>query len=126
MAGETIRCWWRSLDTPNPWPHEVDVAVRASDAVSVCHRCTTPCESPAWFCPTCGVAVGPYNNLLPFIRVFSVGEALRSGVGPEAHFSGFRTLAYVSLGLTMYGIFAPLYYVRLFRNYRRLSDDAVE
>ena len=79
-----------------------------------------------WFCPVCGAAVGPYNNILPFIRIFSIGEALRSGVGPEAHFTPFRTVAYVAIGLTQYGVFAPLYYIRLFLNHRRLCKEQHE
>ena len=117
---DAARRWWRSLDTPNPWSDELDDAVRAPDAIPVCHRCTTPCEFPVWFCPTCGAAVGPYNNILPFVRIYSVGEALRSGVGPEAHFTPFRTMAYVCVGLMEYQVFAPVYFVRLFLNCRRM------
>jgi hypothetical protein len=121
VAG-AVRDWWRSLDTPNPWPNEVDAAVRGPDAVPVCHRCATPCELAVWFCPSCGAAVGPYNNIMPYVSVFSLGEAFRSGVGPEAHFSAFRTVAYTALGLAQYGMLAPLYLLRLFLNRRRLSS----
>jgi len=116
-----IRAWWRSLDTPDPWPAELDTAVRGPDAIPVCHRCMTPCDLPVWFCPACGAAVGPYNNVMEYINIFSVGEALRSGVGPEAHFTPFRTVAYVSIGLIEYTVFAPLYFIRLYRNFRRLK-----
>ncbi len=126
VVADAVRQWWRSLDTPNPWSYELDAAVRALDAIPVCHRCTTPCELPVWFCPACGAAIGPYNNILPFIQIFSIGEVLRSGVGPEAHFTPFRTVAYVALGLTQYGFFAPLYFIRLFLNHRRLSKEQHE
>lgn len=116
-----IRAWWRSLDRPDPWPADVDAAVRASDAIPVCHHCATPYELPVWFCPVCGTAVGPYNNVLPYIYIFSIGEGLRSGVGPHAHFTRFRTMAYISIGLTEYLVFAPLYFFRLYRNHRRLK-----
>ncbi|MDD5706230.1 MAG: hypothetical protein PHR35_09910 [Kiritimatiellae bacterium] len=116
-----LRAWWCSLATPNPWPEEVDAEVRAPDAIPVCHHCMTPCDDPVWFCPACGAAVGPYNNLMPYIYVFSIGESLRSGVGPEAHFTPFRTVAYVVLGLAEYGVLAPLYFIRLYRNYRKLN-----
>jgi len=118
-----IRKWWESLDVSNPWSEEIDKAARASDAIPICHHCTTPCELPVWFCPACGAAVGPYNNLLPFIRIFSIGEALRSGVGPEAHFTTFRTAAYISIGLVEYGVFSPLYFIRLYRNHLRLQKE---
>ena len=121
-----IRAWWRSRDIANPWPDEQDVAIHLPDAIPVCHRCITPCDLPVWFCPTCGAAIGPYNNIMPYIYIFSIGEALRSGVGPEAHFTPFRTFAYVSIGLAEYSIFAPLYFIRLYRNYKRLKDTQKE
>jgi hypothetical protein len=58
---------------------------------------------------------------MPYVYIFSIGEALRSGVGPEAHFTPFRTVAYVSLGLAEYQILAPLYFLRLYLNYLRLK-----
>jgi len=123
---ERLRRWWTSLDTPNPWPRDLDAAVRVRDAIPVCHHCTTPCELPVWFCPACGAAVGPYNNVMPYVYIFSIGEALRSGVGPEAHFTPFRTVAYVFLGLAEYQVFAPLYFVRLYLNHRRLKKEQTE
>ncbi len=119
-----IRSWWMVEETPLPWSQAEDAAARASDAIPVCHRCFTPYALPVWFCSCCGSAVGPYNNIMPFVRIFSLGEALRSGVGPSAHFTPFRTLAYVSIGFVEYQIFAPLYFYRLYRNYRKLSHAA--
>jgi hypothetical protein len=118
-----IKAWWHSLDTPNPWPDDLDIAVRAPDAIPVCHHCTTPCELPVWFCLSCGAAVGPYNNVMPYIYIFSIGEVLRSGVGAEAHFTPFRTVAYIAIGIAEYGAFAPLYFIRLYLNYRRLKRE---
>ncbi len=120
IAGRAIR-WWESLNTPDPWPEDMDVAVREDDALPVCHHCATPFEDQGWFCPSCGAAVGPYNNVMPYIRIFSQGEALRSGVGPEAHFTPYRAVAYMAIGLAEFGLFAPVYYFRLYRNYRRLQ-----
>ena len=81
----------------------------------------SPCDRPVWFCPVCGAAVGQYNNMLPYVYIFSLGEGLRTGVGPEAHFARFRTVSYIAVGLTEYGVFAPLYFFRLYRNHRRLQ-----
>lgn len=121
-----IRGWWRSLGGPNPWPDELELAARSPDAIPVCHHCTTPCSLPVWFCPSCGAATGPYNNVMPYIYIFSIGEALRSGVGPEAHFTPFRTVAYIAAGLSQYMFFAPLYFFRLYMNYRKLTRDMSE
>ena len=119
LASE-IRAWWRSPDTPDPWTAELDAAVHAPDAIPVCLHCTTPCDLPVWFCPVCGAAVGPYNNVMPYLYIFSIGEALRSGVGPEAHFTPFRTVAYAAIALAAYGLIAPLYFIRLYLNYNNL------
>ncbi len=126
IIAERVRKWWTSLDTPDPWSADLDAAARAATAIPICHHCTTPCELPVWFCPACGAVVGPYNNIMPYIYIFSIGEALRSGVGPEAHFTPFRTVAYVCLGLAEYQLFAPLYFVRLYRNHRRLEEEQAE
>ncbi len=117
---DSVHDWYSSLHNPDPWSGEVDAAVRAPDAVPVCHRCITPCDLPVWFCPSCGAAFGPYNNIMPFVYIFSMGEVVRSGVGPDARFTRFRTVGYAVLGLAQYGVFAPLYYLRLFLNYRHL------
>ena len=123
IFADRIRAWWQFPEYPLPWSTEIETAVLAPDAIPVCHRCITPCDLPAWFCPSCGAAFGPYNNILPFVRIYSIGEALRSGVGTEAHFTPFRMLAYISIGLVEYQIFAPLYYFRLYRNYRRTKKE---
>jgi hypothetical protein len=63
---------------------------------------------------------------MPYIYIFSIGEALRSGVGPEAHFTPFRTIAYIVVGFAEYVVFAPLYFICLYRNYRRLQSNQNE
>ena len=118
-----IRVWRQSLDKPTPWPEELDIAVRAPDAIPVCHRCMTPCELPVWFCPTCGTAIGPYNNILPFVRIFSIGEVLRSGVSSSARFTALTIPGYIFVGLLWGGIFAPLYYIRLVMNFFRIRKE---
>jgi len=96
----------------------MDREVRAPEAVPVCHRCFLPLEyeSSRWFCFDCGAAVGPYNNILPFIRIFSMGEVLRSGVRPEAPFTTFTVCGYVLVGYTQFWLLSPLYIFRLCRN----------
>ena len=94
----------------------------ASDALPVCHHCILPQHPAAYFCFNCGRATGPYNNILPFERIASMGEVARSAVSAEARFSPLRTLGYVLFGLLQYQIFSPLYFIRLYRNYRRLAS----
>ena len=116
-----IRRWWKSLDRPDPWPAELDAAVRAPDAIPVCHHCTTPCSLPVWFCPACGASVGPYNNILPFVRIFSSGEVLRSGLQPTARFTLLTVPGYIFLAMHLVIFLAPFYYLRLVANYLKIK-----
>jgi hypothetical protein len=65
---------------PDPWDAATEQAVQQPDALPVCHRCLTPAPPGQWFCETCGCAVGPYNNYMPYVDCFSEGEVFRNGV----------------------------------------------
>ena len=52
---------------PDPWGKEIEDAVNHEGAVPLCHNCLAPQEHNGWFCPECGVTVGPYCNYLPFV-----------------------------------------------------------
>ncbi len=121
LLGDHIREWWSSLDAANPWPDDLDAAVRAHDAIPVCHRCSTPCELPIWFCTCCGTSVGPYNNILPFILIFSIGEVLRSGVQPTARFTMLTVPGYIIVAMHSGLILAPIYYIRLIANHIKIK-----
>ena len=79
--------------TPDPWDAEVEQKLQDPEIQQVCHHCLTPQEPEAWFCRHCGTAVGPYNNLMPFLNVFSEGEVLRNGVGAR-----FRNRPFIAMG----------------------------
>lgn len=125
VIASRLRAWRMAFDTPNPWPDEVDRAVRSPEAVPVCHRCITPCDRPVWFCPSCGASIGPYNNILPFIRIYALGEVLRSGVGPSARFTRLTVPGYLFLGIQHVWFLAPFYYARLLMNYLRIKRQRV-
>ena len=73
--------WVKSAPVhPDPWDETTEVAVQQDDAVPVCHHCLSEVPPGQWFCEHCGCAVGPYNNWMPFIYVFSEGEVLRNGI----------------------------------------------
>ena len=81
-----LRRWWQQPPPPDPWSEELNAAVMKIDAVPVCHHCLEPQPPVGWFCPRCGTAVGPYNNLLPYVCIFSNLEVLLSGLSPNAQF----------------------------------------
>jgi len=110
-----LRTWWPEFYAPDPWPGDIDREVRSPDAVTLCHRCFLRLEYAGnrWFCSGCGAAIGPYNNIMPFIRIFSIGEVLRSGVDPRVPVTTFTACGYA---LAMYGqffFFFPFYLGRL-------------
>jgi len=119
LLASRVKPFWTKPPYNEPWPQEVDEAVRRQDAVLVCHHCLAPQEPGALFCPECGSAVGPYNNVMPYIYIFSLGEGFRTGVQPEAHYTPLTKTGYAIAALGEYGIFAPLYYFRMLQNWSR-------
>jgi hypothetical protein len=116
--------WVRTAPTkPNPWGEEIEASLQAEDATPICHRCLTPHSNAAWFCEHCGSAVGTYNNLMPFVYVFSQGEVFRNGVTDKLRASPFLITGYLLSSLVNYSIFAPLYWFFFFKNLKRLEAE---
>jgi len=126
---------------PDPWDAETEQKLSEPEAVEVCHRCLTQQPPNAWFCEHCGSAVGPYNNWMPYIHIFSIGEVLRNGVMDKLRpnvltISGYLLLSVnffffiiirphiASLGFVLL-IFAALllYWFLLFKNLKRLREE---
>ena len=112
--------------TPDPWDAEVEQELQDPDLQQICHRCMTPQEPDAWFCKHCGAAVGPYNNLMPFLYVFSEGEVLRNGVSDRLRKRPLIVIGYFLLLLGMFPLFAPVYLFSLLLNRRPDSADPEE
>ncbi len=86
IAGLVLIAFWRVIVwvreaplKPDPWDAEVEQQLQEPATPEACPHCSTPQSPGAWFCPHCGRAVGPYNNLMPYVLVFSEGEVLRNG-----------------------------------------------
>src|SRR5512138_2850328 len=67
----------------DPWDELVAIQIASPESTPVCHRCFAECEESLHFCPRCGAAVGDFNNLLPYERLFSIGEVLRNGTSRQ-------------------------------------------
>ncbi len=104
--------------SPDPWGPEIEEAIQDPGAKALCHRCLAPQSPSAWFCPECGTAVGPYNNCMPFLYVFSQGEVMRAGVMDHVRSSPLVVFGYLLYSLSSYAIFAPLYWYFLVRSLR--------
>ncbi|MGD0813908.1 MAG: hypothetical protein ABSA83_09910 [Verrucomicrobiota bacterium] len=85
--------------SPDPWDKEIEQALHEPEAVEVCHRCFDPVAAGSWFCEHCGCAVGPYNNLMPYIDVFSEGEVLRNGGNDKLRQNALVIAGYLFLSL---------------------------
>ncbi len=115
--------WVREApQSPDPWDAEVERQLQEPETREICHRCLTPHEPGAWFCRHCGTAVGPYNNLMPFLNVFSEGEVLRNGVGGRFRNRPLIVIGYFLLTLGIFPILAPIYWLSFLLNWKRSSD----
>lgn len=111
---------------PDPWDADIDLAVRQPDAVLVCHRCITPQLPGSWFCPECGAAVGPYNNCLPWIRIFSIGEVYRAGAWRNLPVTLVTVVGLLLVSALDYTVFVPFFWYRLWRNLSRIRRETLK
>lgn len=105
-----------AIHTPaDPWPDELNAAVRAPTAVSLCINCLAPQSPPRWSCPHCAFPTGDYVAVTPYIQLFLVGEIFRQGVtGPPERRLGTQ-LFLVIFSLSEYAFFAPVYWFWMYR-----------
>jgi len=117
-----FKVWWLT-QPPNPWPEELDEELKQNNCKVICPHCMTSQHDRAWFCPKCGAAVGPYNNVMPFLNIFSTGEMLRAGTGTRLKKTPLVMIGYLMVSLMEYLFFAPLFLYRFFRNWCRSANE---
>jgi ribosomal protein L40E len=129
VGGLIIAGLWRLVvwvrDAPitaEPWGAEVEQKLSEPEAVEVCHRCFTEQPPGAWFCARCGCAVGPYNNLMPYVCIFSQGEVFRNGVNDKVRADPLTIIGYLFYSLANYAFFAPLYWIFFFKHLQQLKE----
>jgi hypothetical protein len=99
----------------DPWPAELDMAVREPNAVPLCVSCLTPQAPHQWFCPRCGFPTNDFVPLMPYLQIYVVAEVLRRGVtGPPERRLGTQVFL-VIFSLKQYAFFAPLYWFWMLR-----------
>jgi fatty acid desaturase len=132
--------WVRNAPVrPDPWDAEVEHQLQ--EAPEACPHCSTPQSPTAWFCPQCGRAVGPYNNLMPYLQVFSEGEVLRNGTHDRLRKSPLIVIGYFLISFNFFVLAVSLarssiplslvivagllsFWFSLYKNYRRPDPDA--
>lgn len=109
LAGLGLWLFWRLIVwvrdapvTPDPWDAAVAQKLAEPETSEVCPHCSTPQSPTAWFCPHCGRAVGPYNNLMPFVQVFSEGEVWRNGTQNRLRKSRLIVTGYFLISLNFF------------------------
>ena len=104
---------------PDPWDAEVEQKLSEPEAAEICPHCLTQQPSTAWFCKHCGKAVGPYNNMMPFLNVFSEGEVLRNDTTVRFRNRPLILIGYFLITLGINPFFAPVYWFFLLTNLKR-------
>jgi hypothetical protein len=105
----------------DPWDAEVEQKLSEPDTQEVCPHCSTPQPPGAWFCGHCGRAVGPYNNLMPYLQVFSEGEVFRNGTSGRFQNRPLILIGYFLITLVTFSFLAPIYWFSLLLNWKRPS-----
>ena len=93
---------------PDPWDTETSEEIEQAGAAPVCHRCLTPQKPGSWFCERCNAAVGPYNNMMPYLNVFSEGEVFRNGLSQRVRNRPLVITGYLLLSLSTFPVIGPL------------------
>jgi hypothetical protein len=111
---------------PDPWDAEIGRRLEEPEAVEICHHCFTQQPPNAWFCEHCGSAVGPYNNIMPYLNVFSEGEVFRNGATDKLRTKPLVIAGYLLFSLSAYAVFAPVFWFFLFKNLKRAREENPE
>ena len=128
VGGLALFAFWRLIVwvreapvRPDPWDGEVEQKLSDPETPENCPHCSTPQKPGAWFCDYCGRAVGPYNNWMPYVQIFSEGEVFRNGVAGRFRNRPLVLTGFILISLSTYLVFAPIYLILLFYNWRRLA-----
>ncbi len=102
----------------DPWPADVDAAVRRPEAVPLCVNCLCPQGPHPHFCPHCAFPTGDRVALMHYLNVFVIGELVRQGVSGSPERRGGVQAFLVALGAVQYTFLAPVYWYWLWRRSR--------
>jgi hypothetical protein len=87
---------------PDPWGPELEEALQNDELSPACPHCSAPHAETDWFCPECGASVGFYNNVMPYLYLFSLGEVLRTGTSGRFPVTWVTVTGYLLLPLALF------------------------
>ncbi|HEU5072347.1 MAG TPA: zinc ribbon domain-containing protein [Verrucomicrobiae bacterium] len=122
LGVQAFKAWLTRPAAPDPWGPDVAKAMEQPDATPICPHCQSPHAAQSWFCPECGRVVGDYNNLNPYLYLFSLGEVLREGTTGHVRKSWLTVAGFLLLSLIEYLVLAPIYWFFFFRNLSQEPD----
>ena len=108
---------------PDPWDAEVEQQLSEPETAEICPRCLTQQPPTAWFCKHCGKAVGPYNNMMPFLNVFSEGEVFRNGTTGRFRNRPLILIGYILMTFGINPFLAPIYWFFLLFNLKHPQNE---
>jgi hypothetical protein len=68
--------------------------------------------------------VGPYNNLMPYLNIFSEGEVFRNGASGRFRNQPVILIGYFLISLGSYALFAPIYWFFLLSSLKQPPKEA--
>jgi hypothetical protein len=108
---------------PDPWESETGPPGEEASEHLICPRCLTPHAESRDFCATCGLPVGLCTNLSPYLYIFCLGDALRTGAFGRFPVRLSTIFGYVLLPLCLFVPLAPFYWYRVFKNLGRTATE---
>jgi hypothetical protein len=133
IGGMVALLFWRVIvwvreapAQPDPWDAETDKKLSEPETTQACHHCSTPQNSSDWFCPHCGSAVGTYNNLMPYVMIFSEGEVLRNGIHQRFRNRPLVITGFALMALGMNPFLIPVLVILLVRTLRGPKQPAAD
>ncbi len=118
-TGGLLHAVWAQESFLQPWDNDLDQDMYEPGAEKYCPRCGACHKNTEWFCSECGTAIGDYNNAMPELMVFSLGEVARNGVSGSVPVTKLVIAGYVVFGCFFYLIFAPVYIAFFLRHVRQ-------
>lgn len=124
ISAYRLLIWFRTAPVrPDPWDDSVSAGMEQADSQALCCRCLEPVPEGRHFCEHCGLPSEPCTNLSPYLYVFSLGDALRTGSFGRFATKPLAIVGFLLLGICEYLVFAPVYWFFLLRNVHRLGTE---